>query len=136
MGPISWASILVFGTVQMDFLKACEPKDFIKKSLILGLPLLILGLGMSFIRPREIWEFSQRSMTMAYPVFASGLSVLTYAAFYLVADIWKWKIPHMTVLGINPLMIYILQQVLIHFYGGYYPRDAAFWQACLGFIVI
>ena len=136
LGPISWASILVFGTVQMDYLKESSPKDFIKKSLLLGIPLMVLGLGISYLNPSEIWEFSQRSMTIAYPIFASGLSVLTFAAFFLAADIWKWKIPHMAVLGINPLVIYILQQVLIHFFGGYYPRDAALWQAILGFAVI
>ena len=136
LGPISWASILVFGTVQMDYLRESKPDEFIKKSFILGIPLILLGLGLSYLQPSKIWEFSQRSMTMAYPIFASGLSVLTYVAFYLTADIWKWKIPHMAVLGINPLVIYILQQVLIHFFGDYYPADAALWQASLGFLVI
>ena len=136
LGPISWASILVFGTIQMDYLRECQPNDFIRKSLILGITLLIVGLGLSYLHPKEIWEFSQRSMTIAYPIFASGLSVLTYLVFYMAADRWKWKIPHMATLGINPLVIYVLQQVLIHFFGGYYPGDAAFWQASLGFVVI
>ena len=136
LGPISWASILVFGTVQMDYLENYKGKKFITKSLILGLPLLALGLGLSYLQPPEIWEFSQRSMTAAYPIFASGLSILTYALFYLVADVWKLNIPHMKVLGYNPLVIYILQQVLIAFYGDYLPRTALLWQAIAGFIVI
>jgi len=136
LGPISWASILVFGTIQMDFLKECKSKEFIRKSIILGVPLLILGFGLSYLQPMEIWEFSQRSMTLAYPLFASGLSVLTYAAFYQAADIWKWKIPHLALLGLNPLVIYILQQVLIEFYGDILPKDAAWWQALIGFAFI
>lgn len=136
LGPISWASILVFGTIQMDYLKECKSPEFIKKSLILGIPLMIIGLGLSFIQPKEIWEFSQRSMTIAYPLFASGLSILTFLAFYVAADLWKWKIPHMATLGMNPLVIYILQGVLLQFFGGYYSRDAALWQASLGFVVI
>lgn len=136
LGPISWASILVFGTIQMDYLKECRPNVFIKKSLLLGVPLIIIGLGLSYLQPKEIWEFSQRSMTIAYPIFASGLSILTFLAFYVAADVWKWKIPHMARLGINPLVIYILQGVLLNFFGGYYPRDAALWQALLGFVVI
>lgn len=136
LGPISWASILVFGTVQMDYLENYKGKKFITKSLVLGLPLLALGLGLSYLQPPEIWEFSQRSMTAAYPIFASGLSILTYALFYLVADVWKLNIPHMKVLGYNPLVIYILQQVLIAFYGDYLPRTALLWQAIAGFIVI
>ncbi len=136
LGPISWASILVFGTIQMDYLRECQPKEFIKKSMILGIPLIILGLGLSFLKPMENWEFSQRSMTLAYPIFASGLSVVTFVAFYLVADIWKLKIPHLVLLGMNPLAIYILQQVLIAFYGDLLPKSAMLWQALLGFVVI
>ena len=75
-------------------------------------------------------------MTVAYPIFASGLSVLTFLAFYFVADIRKWKIPHLAMLGMNPLVIYILQQVLIEFYGDILPKAAPWWQALLGFAVI
>ena len=136
LGIISWASILVFGTIQMDYLKEYKSKEFIKKSMVLGIPLIILGLGLSFLKPIEIWEFSQRSMTVAYPIVVSGLSIVTFAAFYVVADIWKWKIPHLALLGMNPLAIYILQQVLIEFYGDALPTSAMLWQAILGFVVI
>jgi predicted acyltransferase len=136
LGPISWASILVFGTIQMDYLKEENRNSFMRKSLILAIPLLVIGLGLSYLQPKEIWEFSQRSMTVAYPIFASGLSMITFLAFYLVADVWKWKIPHLAVLGINPLVIYIIQQVLIAFYGNALPKTALWWQALLGFAVI
>lgn len=136
LGPISWAAILVFGTIQMDYLKECSPQEFIRRSLILGSILIIVGTGLSFLQPKEYWEFSQRSMTIAYPIMSSGLSIVTFAAFFIVADVWKWKIPHMAILGMNPLAIYILQQVLIEFYGDALPRTALWWQACLGFVVI
>jgi len=136
LGPISWASILIFGTVQMDYLLENERKAFIQKSLLLGLLLLVLGYGLSFVKPYELWEFSQRSMTMAYPVFASGLSVLTFLGFYWVADMKKVEIPHLRTLGWNPLVIYILQQVLIIMYGDYLPKTALLWQALTGFVLI
>jgi predicted acyltransferase len=136
LGPISWAAILVFGTIQMDYLEKYTGKLFITKSLILGVPLMMIGLALSYLQPSELWEFSQRSMTVAYPLFASGLSIVTYALFYLLGDLWKINIPHLKVLGYNPLIIYILQQILIEFYGGYLPRTALLWQAILGFVVI
>ena len=136
LGVISWASILVFGTIQMDYLKEGPPRGFIKKSLFLGIPLLIIGLALSYLKPAEHWEFSQRSMTIAYPVFASGLSVVTFAVFYWIADLRKFKIPHLRVLGVNPLVIYIIQQVLIGFYGDFLPKTAMLWQALLGFCII
>jgi len=136
LGPISWASILVFGTIQMDYLEKYKGRKFIIKSMILGVPLLVAGLILSYMQPSEIWGFSQRSMTMAYPIFASGLSVLTFAVFYLLGDIWKKNIAFLKVLGYNPLIIYILQQILIVFYGDFLPGTAALWQAILGFVVI
>ncbi len=136
LGVISWASILIFGTIQMDYLKEYSSKDFIIKSMMLGIPLIILGLGFSFLKPMENWEFSQRSMTIAYPIVASGISVVTFTAFYIVADIWKLKIPHLVLLGFNPLAIYILQQILIAFYGDLLPKSALLWQALLGFVLI
>ncbi len=136
LGPISWASILVFGTIQMDYLEKYKGRKFIIKSIVLGVPLLIGGLIISYLQPSEIWEFSQRSMTVAYPIFAAGLSVLTYAAFYLIGDIWNKDISFLKVLGFNPLIIYILQQILIEFYGDYLPRTAALWQAIFGFVII
>ena len=136
LGTISWSSILVFGTVQMDYLIEERPVGFMKKSLWLGTPLLVSGLLLSYLSPMELWEFSQRSMTMAYPLFASGLSVITFAGFFWLVDIRKIKIPHLQTLGINPLAIYILQQVLIGFYGDFLPKTAMFWQALLGFLII
>lgn len=136
LGPISWASILVFGTIQMDYLKESKSGEFLRKSVLLGVPLLLLGLGFSYFQPMKLWEFSQRSMTMAYPLFATGLSVLTFAAFYLAADVWKWKIPHLALLGMNPLVIYILQQILIAFYGDALPKNASWWLALLGFATV
>lgn len=133
LGPISWAAILVIGTLQMDYLKECNTKDFIRKSLLLGIPLMAIGLAMSYLQPMEYWEFSQRSMAISYPIFSAGLSVLTFLGFYLVADFWKWKIPQMAILGMNPLVIYILQLIVIEFYGDFLPESALWWQALLGF---
>jgi prepilin signal peptidase PulO-like enzyme (type II secretory pathway) len=62
--------------------------------------------------------------------------VLTFAAFYLAADVWKWKIPHLALLGMNPLVIYILQQILIAFYGDALPKNASWWLALLGFATV
>jgi len=136
LGPISWASILVIGTLQMDYLKECGAKEFIKKSLLLGIPLMVIGLAISYLQPMEYWEFSQRSMAISYPIFSTGLSVLTFLGFYIVADVWKKNIPQMAILGMNPLVIYIVQLIVIEFYGDKLPKDAPWWQALLGFAFI
>lgn len=134
LGILSWASILLFGTVLMDDLFSESPSRFIKKTIIGGAILMIIGYVISRLEPSELWQFSQRSMTMAYPIFASGLSFMVFTAFFWLADQKKIMIPHLTLLGMNPLLIYIVQQIVIAFYGGILPKQAPLWQALAGFV--
>ena len=134
LGILSWASILLFGTVLMDDIFSESPSRFIKKTIIGGAILMIIGYVISRLEPSELWQFSQRSMTMAYPIFASGLSFMVFTAFFWLADQKKIMIPHLTLLGMNPLLIYIVQQIVIAFYGGILPKQAPLWQALTGFV--
>jgi len=136
LGPISWASILFFGTVLMDDLMKTTPSTFMKRSLIMGFILTLLGLGLSYLQPESLWQFSQRSMTMAYPILASGLSFIVFVFFYWLNDLRKIELPHLTMLGMNPLIIYIVQAILMNFYGGFLSKKSELWQALSGFIVI
>ncbi len=136
LGIISWASILFFGTVLMDDLGEQPQKIFIRRSLTIGSGLMVIGYCVSLLSPAELWQFSQRSMTMAYPIFASGLSFIVFVMFYWLADMKKIEIPHLTILGMNPLILYIVQNVLIEFHGGYLRNDSPVWAAICGFIVI
>ena len=136
LGPLSWVSILLFGTVLYDFLQECSSRDFIRKTLIYGIILMLLGYLLSLLQPQEVWQFSQRSMSMAYPIFASGLGFITFLFFYLVNDVYKIELPHFTVLGINPLLLYVIQSILIALHGSLLPSKAPLWQALSGFVVI
>jgi predicted acyltransferase len=136
LGPLSWVSILLFGAILYDFLQECSSRDFIRNTLISGIALLVLGYSLSTLQPGEVWQFSQRSMSMAYPIFATGLGFLTFLFFHIVNDIYKIELPHFTVLGINPLLLYIIQSVLIAIHGSLIPSNAPLWQALSGFIVI
>ena len=136
LGVISWASILFFGTIIMDDLYEATPSVFMKRSLIMGFILIALGYGLSLLQPAPLWQFSQRSMTVAYPIFASGLSFTVFVMFYWLADIKKIQIPHLTVLGMNPLILYIVQNILIELYGNFLDKNADVWKALCGFTVI
>jgi predicted acyltransferase len=136
LGIISWASILFFGTVLMDDLQDATPSIFISRSLITGSALVALGYSLSLLTPQELWQFSQRSMTMAYPILATGISFIVFVFFYWMADIKKIEIPHLTLLGMNPLILYILQNVLIELHGEYLNKNSSVWIAMCGFIVI
>ena len=136
LGIFPWSTILIFGTIVMDYLTELPRRKFIKNSLILGGVLMIIGYALSLVEPQPIWEFSQRSMTVAYPLFSAGLSIVTFVAFYYVNDMKKIELPHLTILGMNPLAIYILQQVLLELYGSHLPRESSLAAALAGFVVI
>jgi predicted acyltransferase len=136
LGPLSWVSILLFGTVLYDYLNENSSKNFIRNTLIYGISLMILGYMLSLLQPVEYWQFSQRSMSIAYPIFASGLGFLTFLLFYILNDIKKIELPHLTILGINPLLLYILQEALIEIHEKDLPSNAPLWKALSGFLVI
>jgi predicted acyltransferase len=136
LGIISWAGILFFGTVLIDDLIEQPQKIFIRRTLIMGIFLMLSGCLLSLLQPMEIWQFSQKSMTIAYPLLSSGLSFVVFVAFYWLADLKKINFPHLTILGMNPLIMYIVQNVLIEFHGNYLKRDSSIWLALTGFVLI
>ena len=136
LGVLSWSSILIFGSVFMDDLLTLKRKIFIWQSLISAVILMSFGFGLSLIEPAPLWQFSQRSMTIAYPLFSTGLSYAVFVLFYWMADMRKIEIPHLTVLGINSLVLYLVQNIIIEFYGKRLNRDAPLWQAICGVIIV
>ena len=136
LGPLSWVSILLFGTILYDLLKENSSRDFSRKAVIWGIALTVLGYLLTLLQPQEVWQFSQRSMSMAYPILASGIGFLTFLLFYLLNDVSKIELPHLTILGVNPLLIYIVQEVLIEMHGKLLDSKAPVWQALCGFAII
>jgi hypothetical protein len=91
---------------------------------------------LSQMKPPEVWQFSQRSMTIAYPILSTGIGFLTFLFFYLINDISKIEIPNLTILGVNPLLLYIVQNILIDLHGNVLSSNASIWQALSGFVII
>ncbi|MCE1198655.1 MAG: acyltransferase family protein [Marinilabiliales bacterium] len=136
LGPLSWVSILLFGTVLYDYLVEDESGKFVWKTLLYGSLLMLAGLLLSLLEPREWWQISQRSMTVAYPLLSSGIGFVTYLLFWWINDRKKWEIPHLTLLGMNPLLIYMVQNVLIEMHGEFLPATAPLWQALSGYLIL
>ena len=136
MGVLSWASILIFGTLLMDDLSADDTRSFIRRSLITGTLLMILGYLLSELEPAALWQFSQCSMTIAYTLFATGLCYWVFIFFYWLADLKKIEVPHLTELGINPLVLYLSQNIIIEYHGRILERNAPLWQALTGGFII
>jgi len=115
LGPLSWASILLAGSVAYDMIAAGTRREIVLACLGWGLGLAALGFILKAEWPgiKPAWPFSQYGMTAPYPLYATGLAFLTYLAFYLICDVAGWRLPHLTVLGENPLALYAVHGILI-----------------------
>jgi len=119
LGPLSWAPILLFGTIAYDLIATRDRVAILRGSLGWGLALSAAGILLYFPLPglKEYWLFSQRSMEVPYPLLATGLCFLMYLPFYFLNDLVKIDIPTLAVIGMNPLVIYVLQNLLGDLYG-------------------
>ncbi len=136
LGILSWASILLFGTVAWDIFAAGPERRPLRKLLLWALVLCAVGwvLKMEWPGVKAEWPFSQYWMTAPYPLYSTGLSFLACAFFLWFCDQRGWKFPHLTVLGRNPLILYLIQYVLIGLHGAFLvQRDASVFMALLSF---
>jgi len=138
LGIFPWAAILLFGTIAFDILAAPGNRKVVLQYLVWGLLLCTAGwlLKMPWSGVKAEWSFSQRAMSIPYPLFSSGLCFLMYIPIYLIVENKGWNIPHLSVLGMNALVIYLTQQLLLDVHGVIVvPRNAGLWGAIFSFIL-
>ncbi len=133
LGPLSWAFILLAGTVAWDLVASARPSRIMVGCVAGALVFAAAGWALRAPWPglKPFWPFTQYGMSAPYPVYSTGLCLLTVLAFYLLCDQGKLRLPHLTVLGHNPLAVYILQAVLALVTGVIVPQGAP-WPAALG----
>lgn len=111
LGVLTHAFPLLLGTVAYDLLALNDRKRLLRGGLALGLGTMAAGYAMSYR-----WVFSMRYGTASYFFFASGICMLVYLGFYLLADVAKISVPTFTAMGRNALTLYIAQQLLLELY--------------------
>lgn len=130
-GPIghwSWALMLLFGTIAYDLIVTRNAVKIIGGSLAWGTALCVIGLLLRAEWPgiKAAWPFSKYWMTAPFAFWASGLCFFTFLAFYILCEMLRLRIPHLTVLGQNPLVIYILQYLIMDSSSRFFPEDTWF----------
>lgn len=144
LGPLSWVMMLFFGSYAYDVLMERNERKFILTCIGWGVGLCILGYALQCPWPgvKEVWPFSARYMTAPFPLWASGLCFLQLLAFYLICDKMSLAIPTFTSVGMNPLVIYIVQSMVLGVAESFEPERlsmpvgftgfAAFWGIFAG----
>ncbi len=115
LGPLSWVFSLLLGTLVYDWLADGKPGETLRKALMWGVGLSLLGwiFRMEWPGMKTFWPFSQYYMTLPYTLYSTGLAFLVFAFFYGVCDQGGIRFPHLTVFGLNPLVIYIFHILLL-----------------------
>lgn len=135
LGPLSWVFCLLLGTVAYDLIATRDARTIVIGCLAWGIGLSLIGWAFRAEWPgvKAFWPFSQTGMTVPYPVYATGLAFLTYLPFYLLGDLGRIEIPTLTVVGTNPLVLYMLHGLYIDVHGTIVPRDSGVFVALLAF---
>ncbi len=115
LGPLSWSFILLSGTIAADCVFTMRRARMFMALLSFALALVCAGwlLRMEWPGVKAFWPFSQFAMSAPYTLYAAGLCFLSLLFFYIVSEQCNIAFPHFTVLGRNPLVLYLLQGALV-----------------------
>jgi len=135
LGPLSWVFCLLFGTIAYDLIASRNARKIIIGCLAWGILLSAAGWAFRAEWPgiKVFWPFSQKAMSLPYPVYATGFAFLCYLPFYLLADLKRIELPTLTVLGANPLVIYLLHVTYLDIHGTIVSEESRLAVALVAF---
>ena len=105
-GALSWGAMLIMATAMADlYLDHCRRQ---RTYPLLSIGLVVVGLALATMIP-----MSKDRASASYVIFSIGLSALVFYAFHLLQEFWQLKLPILTDWGRNPLLLYLLHNVLL-----------------------
>jgi hypothetical protein len=70
------------------------------------------------------WSMCKRAGTLSFMVFATGFSLLVYAACYFLADMGGLRVQLFQTFGRNALAAYIIHEMVGNAVGPFTPKDS------------
>ena len=147
LGFLSWSVPLLVGSLAFDAV-AQGGEEFMRRLAGWSFVLMALGYGLSclggapaappFVAPAgpvNLWTMSQRTGSISYLTFASGLSLLVYAAFIAACDRGGLRVGLFRTFSRNALAAYVLHDLVAGAVNPYVPRDAPGWYVAAGFLL-
>ncbi len=127
--------MLLFGSVAYDIMAERNDRKFVLSSLGWGMGLCAAAFVLHVEWPgvKEAWPMSARYMNAPFPLWSTGLCFLQLLAFYIICDKLHLRIPTFTSVGMNPLVIYIAQSLVLDVAEGFAPEKLSLLAGLVGF---
>jgi predicted acyltransferase len=117
LGALSWTAMLIIATALADVFHDAQGGR--KSFPWIAALILAGGIILGFFEP-----VSKNRVSSSYVLISLGASALLFWAFYLLVDRARVKLPALGLWGKNPLLLYMLHEVLLGLYalpGIYFP---------------
>ncbi len=138
LGPLSWSFMLLLGTVAADCIFTLSRKRMLFS--LAAFAVILSGAGwllrMEWPGQKDLWPFSQFAMTAPYALYATGLCFVSLLFFHTLCERFNRALPHLTILGRNPLVLYLLQGALVLIVRVAVPSDVSTIAALLCFALV
>lgn len=144
LSPITYAGILLAGTIAYDLMMT---QDSGKIFLWSGVAIVgcfvaafithkLLPLDLSYYQEYgPYWTTTKRWSVAPFIFISTGLAFCAFAFFYWLNDVQGIQIPTLSILGMNPLILYLLQYSLLSINHTYLPEHVAPLWAWAGLAV-
>lgn len=132
LSPFTYVFVLLAGTIAYDMLDNLDGAVFLRNTLLTAAGLLVAGIVVLMILPKDtdtVREFgaltytAKRWSVAPYILISTSCAFLAFAIFYWVNEVKGIEIPHLSILGMNPLAIYLLQYSLLEMRHSYLPEQ-------------
>ena len=115
LAVLSWGFILLCGTFVYDAWAHQSKWAMTHVLPILGVILAGSGWLLSLPWPgvKEAWPYTRYGMTLPYPVTTAGAAILIYCIFYWYCDLHGRRLPLVSPIGANPILMYAIMGAFI-----------------------
>ncbi len=130
-GVLGWGALLLFSTALCGEIKGRSRRRSSLSFLAFGVLLTAGGVLLSKALP-----VSKDLVSAPYVLVSAGLSSLTFLLFFLLADCAGARLPHLTILGRNALLLYVIHEALVAAGGATLGHDAGRLAMAAGAVCI
>jgi predicted acyltransferase len=149
LGFLSWTIPLLAGSLAYDAAAAeKDPRRLATRLMTWAVAVMGAGYGLSclgggwaappFTPPAtgggvDLWTMSQRTGSISYLTFATGISLAVYALFVLLCDLGEFRSRLFGTFGVNALAAYLIHPMVAGAVKPFMPGDSPLWYVVAGF---